>query len=260
MNLFLNSFYLICLFSCSGQYIDNNTIEQSSFGSKNLVLEGHWKFVSAVKVEDTPFLTHYPNPNTPAREEGPPNPPYIGPDLIFENDTMYEVDYPTVLSSRNNFSVKSGYLHHHFKGYMESFPVEFVKDTLFVYKPFYGKKYVKEGYVKTSFNDSIVTLLKREGVNFPELAGTWHLIRRASVGDGSEYLLTFQYKIPDSIKITREDFITGLKNNKVYLMSTGGKKRDYVFSYHWGYLELTPGKWYEGEEQWIHYTRNKMEN
>lgn len=65
--------------------------------------------------------------------------------------------------------------------------------------------------------------MKREGVNYPKLAGTWFLIREASVGDGSEYLFEFPYEIPDSIELTREDFIAALKKNRVYMMSTDGK-------------------------------------
>jgi hypothetical protein len=43
------------------------------------------------------------------------------------------------------------------------------------------------------------------------------------------------------------------------MMSTDGKKRDYVFSYERGYLKFTPGKWYEGEDPWIHFSRKQME-
>ena len=44
--------------------------------------------------------------------------------------------------------------------------------------------YLKEGYIKTSFNDSILNIIKRDGANYPELAGTWLLVRGAGGVDG----------------------------------------------------------------------------
>ena len=221
-------------------------------------LEGHWKFVYAEKVEDTPFLKHYPNPHTPAQEEGPMEPPYIGPDLIFENDSVYQVYGNLEFITRSYYEIDSGYLHYIRPWINNTFPVEYTSDTLFIYKPLYEKEYAKEAYVKTAFNDSVVAILKREGTDYASLAGTWHLIREGhGNNDGSEpYVLDYKHDIPDSIEISREDFIEGLKNNKIIMISTDGKKRDYTFIHHWGNLYLTPGEWFKGEDPWIHYTRH----
>lgn len=123
-----------------------------------------------------------------------------------------------------------------------------------------GREYIKEAYVKTSFNDSIVSILKKQGVNYPALSGTWILVRIAGVGDGSEYELNFPFEIPDSLVISREDLIQVTNSKMVYWMSTSGKKRDYFLSYEWEHLHLTPGKWYHGDDPWIHFTRKKMDD
>lgn len=240
-------------FSCAENTI--STDEPTEKGWVKPELEGQWKFVSAIKVEDTRFLNHYPNPYAPAYEAGPPEPPYIGPDLIFENDSLYEVFYPRLLVDRTLFSIDSGYLHFLYEWNTESHPVELVNDTLFIYKPFHEKVYIKEGYVKTTFNDSIVDLLKKYEVNYAELAGTWYLVRESSGDDGTYYELDFPYNIPDSIEISRELFIREQYQNKVFMMSTDGKMREYTFLHMWGNLKLTPGEWYKGEDPWIHFSR-----
>jgi len=241
---------ILWCFSCTNQ---NEHTDQNESGWTKPALEGHWKFVSAVKVENTSFLNQYPNPYAPAYEAGPPEPPYRAPDLVVENDSLYEILYPKQLIRRQGFSVDSGYLHAHFEWYTESHPVEFVNDTLFIYVPLYNNEYAKEGYVKTSFNDSVLDILIRDEVNYPELAGTWFLIRESGGGDGTYYELEFPHLIPDSIEINREQFITGLHNNNIYLMSTDGKPREYTFEYYGGHLHLTPGAWYDGENPWIHF-------
>jgi len=260
MNRFLISAALILLINSSGQSANNITSDLDKSDWTKPTLEGQWKFVTASKEENTPFLSQYPDPEIFPNEAPLPEFPYNGPDLIFAKDTMYELNYPESISNRKKFSLDSGYLVSHSLAHPAPCPLELINDTLYIYKPYYGREYIKETYVKTSFDDSIVSILKKQGVNYPELAGTWFLIRAASVGDGSEYLLEFPHEIPDSLVITREDFITALHNNRLYLMSTDGKKRDYVFSYEWGYLKLTPGKWYEGEDPWIHFSRNQLEN
>ncbi len=258
---FLLIFFLIFFSSCAGQSTVNNSAEQNKSVLTKSQLEGHWKFVTAEEVGDIPFLGNYPNRQTPTRVQDPEAPVTEGlfkrPDLnlIFENDTMYEVQYPTNINKRDSYSVDSGYLHWH----AEHYPIQLVHDTLFLYKSF-GRGYLKEVYIKTSLNDSIVDILKRHNVNYPELAGTWFLIRVAGFDDGSQYTLDFPHKIPDSIEITREDFITALENDKVYMMPTDGKKRKYVLSYNWSYLSFTPGKWYKGEDPWIHYSRKQTDN
>jgi len=231
--------------------------EQKATGWTKPALEGQWTFVSAEKVEDSPFLSHYPNPHTPAREVGPAEPPYIGPDLIFEKDTVYEVYGQMEFMYGSHFSIDSGYLHFGREWLGNTHPVEFKNDTLFIYKPYYDKIYVKEGYLKTTRNDSVINEIRKHGANYPAMAGTWYLVREFSSEDGSEgYTLDFPHIIPDTIEISRAEFIGGLEQNKRYMLSTDGDKQEYFFSYSWGDLLLTPGDWYQGEDTRLIYTRN----
>src|SRR4051812_27987846 len=130
MNRFVIYSALVFFICCFNQPIDNHTTERYKSGWVKPELEGHWKFVTAIKVKGTSFLSQYPDPKTPPQEVGPKEPPYIGPDLIFEKDTIYELYYPTSLVERNNFSLEQGYLQTHFKWHTDSYPVELVNDTL----------------------------------------------------------------------------------------------------------------------------------
>ncbi len=255
MNRFLISSALLLLISASGRGTKIVTPDLDKSGWTKPVIEGQWKFVTAVKVESTTFLSQFSEPQIFPDEMPHRQPPYVGPDLIFEKDTMYELRYPESMSDGTTFSLDSGYLFSRSVAHRDPCPIELTNDTLYLYQPYHGREFIKEAYVKTSFSDSIISILKKEGVNYPELAGTWYLIREESGEDGTQYLLEFPYAIPDSIVITRGDFIAGLENNRVLMISTNGKKRDYVFTYKWGYLSFTPGTWYEGEDPWIHFSR-----
>ncbi len=65
MNLHVIRFLIPVLFcfSCSAQNDDNNYEQDQSEWTKPAI-EGQWKFVSAVKVEDTWFLSDNENPKT----------------------------------------------------------------------------------------------------------------------------------------------------------------------------------------------------
>ena len=260
MNRFLISSALILLISGSGYSTGNVTSDPDKSGWTKPVVEGQWKFVTAVKVENTPFLSKFSEPQIFPDELPHPLPPYVGPDLIFEKDTMYELKYPESMSDGVTFSLDSGYLVSRSLAHRDPCPIELTNDTLYLYQPYHDRQFIKESYVKTSFNDSIVSILKKEGVNYPELAATWFLIREDSGDDGSEYLLKFPFKIPDSLVISREDLIQATNSKMVYWMSTDGKKKDYFLYYKWGYLHLTPGKWYQGDDPWIHFSRKQTKN
>ncbi len=246
---------LLLLIGCNVQQDQQGQeIEQEEKGWQKPKLEGHWEFVSVVEAEDTPFLRHYPEANVPAKEALDPEPPYHGPDLIFDQDSVYELFYPRRVSYQWKYAVDSGYLHFGHKWFENTFPVEYTNDTLFIYKPVFGNKYNKEGYIKTQFNDSIVNILMTQKVNYPELAGTWHLIRFDSFDDGSEgYELDFPHELQDSIVITREELIKGMEEGMTLWISTDGEKRDYTFFSRWGYLYLTAGDWFKGDDPGVHY-------
>lgn len=246
---------LLCQ-GCSQERPFNSQInyeKSSNLEKSDLDLEGQWKFVFAIKEQGTPFLRTYPNPYTPAYEVGPPEPPYDGPDFIFKQDSCYQVVYPKYMYYRNRFSVDSGYLHLHHKFHTELFPIEWRDDTLFIYKPFLNDEYIKEVYVKTSFNDSVMEILKTNPANYPELAGTWYLVRFDSGNDGTYYELDFPHEVPDSIEISRDDFLRGIENNNTYKIMTDGELKDYTFTYRWGSLVFTPDDWFKGDKNGLRF-------
>ncbi len=250
----------LLLYACTDQesIVNRSGNVSNSFWTKPQ-LEGHWKQVGTTTVKNIPFVDIYYNPNAPemAMEAGPFE-YYRSSDLVFDNDSMYSIDYPMELLSRSGYAVDTGYIHSTGKNSHGFCPVKLVNDTLFVYVAgAYGSEYLKEAYIKTTFNDSIIDFLKQHRVNYPELAGWWTLQRDYWFDYGTHYWLEFPYEVPDSIEISREQFINALEKGKTYTILTGGQQRDYTFWYRWPYLHFTPGKWYEGEDPWMHFERKE---
>lgn len=153
--------------------------------------------------------------------------------------------------------VDSGYIHLNHKNVIESYPIEIVNDTLICYRPIRSESgYFKEKYLRTHFNDSVLSVMKKYGINYPELAGVWHLVREEDFDYGTHYELIFPHSIPDSIIFSREQMISALEGKNVYWMMTDGIKRDYTFWYNESHIYFKPGNWYKGDDPYIHFYRN----
>lgn len=175
-------------------------------------------------------------------------------DLVFENDSIYKVNYPIQAQPPVHYFLDTGYLHLRLNDEIKVHPVELVHDTLILYTPTRGYGFFKETYVQTNFNDSILNVMKEYGINYPELVGTWMLVREEDYDYGTHYELRFPHSIPDSIEFTREKMIDALEHEKIFIMSTDGIKRDYSFWYSESCIYFKPGKWYkEGDDPWIHF-------
>lgn len=220
-------------------------------------LKGHWKLIDTKIVDRVRFL----NPHAPASDpmkmtsEDSPWDNYTKYDLVFENDSMFQVHYPIQAFESVRFFLDTGYLHITNKDNFSAYPIQLINDTLTLYKPLSGEPgYFKELYVRTSFNDSILNVMKKYGINYPELAGTWLLVREEDFDYGTHYELRFPHAIPDSIKFSRKQMITALEHQKIYMLSTDGIKRDYSFWYDKSCIYIKPGKWYKGKhDPMIHF-------
>lgn len=222
-------------------------------------LKGHWKLIDTKIVDEVPFLNlraPEPDPKKMVFEESPWD-SYTRHDLVFENDSMYAVNYPIQAFTPVPCFLDSGYLHVGPKDEIYAYPLELVNDTLVFYRPLRSEPgYFKEKYLRTNFNDSILNVMKMYGINYPELAGTWLLVREDDYDYGTHYELKFPYSIPDSIEFSKEQMISALVEEKIYMMMTDGVKRDYSFFYRKPNIYLKPGKWYKGEDPIIYFYRN----
>ncbi|MFT5250549.1 MAG: hypothetical protein ACI93P_002291 [bacterium] len=248
---------LLFLISCAEKSKPTDSVIESSAETPVWTkpeVEGHWKHVTTNEVSDIPFAKIYHDPDLiePIVEGGPFEYHLFG-DLVFENDTMYKVNFPIEIPFATQFSIDTGFINLS-NGYNGSLPVQMVNDTLYTYTSGnLGSVYLKEGYVKTKFNDSIIELLKKHRVNYPELAGFWYLMRDYTYDYGTSYWLEYPHNIPDSIEVSRDFFINSQEGDKTIRMKTDGKNREYTYSYRSQYLHLTPGDWYQGEDPWIHF-------
>lgn len=256
--MILTQLTFLTLFACNSAQrtdaVSDHAVESNRVQSST-ELEGHWKRIETKWVTDIPaFDIHLDSTEPQIAEEAGPFDGYRDGDLVFEKDSLYKMDYPMELIQRCHYTIDNGFIRMDGERCSKDYMAEIVGDTLFIYVTGrYGPEYLKELYVRTHFEDSIVDLLKTYTVNYPELAGTWILQREYTYDYGTDYQLVFPHKIPDSIKISRKQFLTAQDKNNVFWMSTDGKKRDYYFWYDYPYLHLTPGSWYVGDDPWIHF-------
>lgn len=221
-------------------------------------VKGHWKLFDTEIVEKVPFLNlmvSEPDQMNMVSEESPWD-FYTEFDLVFEEDSMYMVNYPIQAFTAVQYFLDSGYLHLGPKDNIIAYPAELINDTLIFYRPLKSQSvYFKERYLRTNFNDSILNVMKNYGINYPALAGTWILVREKDFDYGTHYELKFPHSIPDSVEFSKEQMISALVDEKIYRMITDGVKRDYFFFYRNPYIYFKPGKWYKGEDPLIHFIR-----
>ena len=217
---------------------------------------GHWKHVETELVHEVPFLNlHTKQDELKIASEASPWDYYTPYDLVFEKDTLYKLNYPEQVFESVKFFIDTGYIHFTSKDLLYSYPAEVGKDTLHFYIPLLKESvFFKETFTRSAFNDSILKVIKKYGINYPSLVGTWVLIREKDYAYGTHYELKFPHIIPDSIVLNRAQMITALDQPKVLKMKTDGIEREYSFWYNESHIYLKPGDWYkEDEDPMIHF-------
>lgn len=260
---------------------DNSTIADEKNYTANDI-EGNWTLINTEIIEEKQSITQYNETAEPEiiREWSPPvyvdgdgilrphSEKYylssIYPDMDIREDSIYKFNYPIELVQRNAYVIDSSLLKIGDNPKGKIINLSSNKDTLKIsYLDIYGL-YLEETYQKTTYNDSILDILKLYKTNFPLLAGTWKLIREEDVGWGQTYRLIFPYEIPDSIVLTEEELITSLFSDRSCQMMTDDKKRKYFLAYDGAELQLIPDDWYdpytwylygEGDNPYIHFRR-----
>ncbi len=167
--------------------------------------------------------------------------------LFISHDSIFSIHYPIHQYWKNNFKVDGNKLFIGKNKDVKSIWVSDAKDTLRIsYLDFYGL-YIEETYLKTSFDDAVLNILNDYLTNFPELAGTWYLIREKALSWGEQYELDFPHALPDSIVLSKEELEATLHTDRSVQMRTDGKKMKYFLGYKDGELVLIPGAWYDME-------------
>lgn len=169
-------------------------------------------------------------------------------DLIFNGDSIFRMNYPLQMESVNFYTIESDLLKIKNENSQKSIVLSPDKDTLRIsYLDQFGL-FLEETYRRTTFNDSILNILKLYKINLPELAGTWKLIRMDSDEYGQEYKLDFPYNIPDKLVITKKELTSTLYLDRSCQLLTDEKKRKYFLNYNDGELLLTPDTWHNPDE------------
>ena len=256
MNFYLLA-ALLC-FSCT-----RADFKESQLSGTAADLEGHWKLHDVEIVDQVPFLNlraTKPDPTNRVCEDSPWD-SYTRHDLVFEHDSMYMVDYPIQAYTPVHYFLDTGYLHVGPKDDIYAYPAALINDTLLLYRPLRSDPgFFKETYVRTHFNDSVLSIMKKYGINYPELAGTWILVREEDYDDGTQYELLFPHTLPDSIEFSQAQMTAALEGMNTFKMTTDGIKRDYSFYYRESRMYFQPGQWYKkGDDPLIYFYRKQNE-
>lgn len=222
-------------------------------------IEGEWKLVRTSTMEEVPGIeTFNQSPDEFPPREGIPFEYLKVPDLIIENDSIHFFYYPVEFLSGKAFSIDTQYLSYEGQWGTRTFPLRFEDDTLFLYD-FEEGWFLEEVYARATFDDSIISVLKKDSINYAMLEGKWVLYRDYFHNYGTHYVLDFPHEIPDSLELTRKEILSTLDTDKSILMKTDGEYKKYYLGYSSFYdeLHLKPGPWYKGEDPWIHFDRKE---
>lgn len=252
---------IVFLSSCSSE-TDHDTSTQSGTNKTVAVNDpnqiiGQWQFLNNIVIEsywedDLEYDQEWTYIYMPDRT-----------DIVFTADSCFRVDVPVELKEGTSYTIDSRILN--VRGSLGKSRYVVKGDTLELYR--YGDlDYVKQTFVRTTTNDSLMAILKRDTINYAHFAGVWYLQREWSTGmdDGSYYTLDFPHNIPDSIELTRNQILSTCYTGRNILMPTDGVKKSYTYNYHsyrdfWdrdvGEFYLVPGSWYRGDNVQIHYER-----
>jgi hypothetical protein len=174
-------------------------------------------------------------------------------DIVIEKDSLYRVDYPMELDSRMKYDINSGFIKT--GGNIGLSRYKLKDDTLIFYRTD-EDNFVKELFKKVEYSDSIMSILKNDTINYPLLAGKWHLLRDYNINnDGTLYTLDFPYTIPDEIKLSKQHILKTMHDGRKINFLTDGINRTYTYNYVNYWLTLTPGDWYKGDDVILEFER-----
>ena len=183
--------------------------------------------------------------------------------IVFTEDSCFRVDFPLELKEGSSYQIDP--INLNVEGSLDRCRYIVQNDTLLLYR-FDDWMIIKQIFKRIPDEDSLVGVLKRDTINFPHLADTWYIMREWSTGldDGSYYTLNFDYEIPDSITITREQILATCYGDKKIFMKTNGQLKPYHYGFR-SYRDfwdrdvrefyLVPGDWYKGDSVEIHLER-----
>jgi hypothetical protein len=163
--------------------------------------------------------------------------------LHIVNDSIFWLNYPHVIHKEGRFRLRSNMITSVRDTYRMHVEIK-DKNTLKISYLNYFGLYLEETYKKVDFDDSLIQLLKTYKLNYPELTGSWSLIRESN-RNGENYFLDFPHEVADSIVLSRPQLIKAMRSDRGIYFLTDGAYRKYFLSYEDGILALTPDSWFD---------------
>lgn len=181
-------------------------------------------------------------------------------EIEFKGDSIFEYQLPIRLNNRQSIAslvdnqlTLNGFQYIWYESVSaQEIKMSDIKDTLYVSYLEETGLFLREVYLKSHFEDTVIDLLKKYGENLPEASGVYQLVhyRYESVDYDSpfEHYHSFPYEIPETLKLSKQDLLEVLKHQHQLMLPTDGALKAYSLSCAWNVdlLWLEPEDWYSG--------------
>ncbi|WP_343633849.1 hypothetical protein [Fluviicola sp.] len=208
-------------------------LAQDSSSSK---LEGAW-ILTAIRCDNKLISSEFPDPG-PYR--------WIFPNLhwLFQEEKVYEIDYPCCLQEVSSVSEKGKELRIKWNsGLEEGFSIDFRNDSLILTSDLpYGERYylIKDGLPVNELAKFI-----KGYINPVCLYGDWEIPTGEVSVEYDAILVSYPWKLQEQVHVEAKNLHHYWANNRFYLEVDGVKRPFRVkhVSLQTGNMMLTPDKW-----------------
>ncbi len=181
-------------------------------------------------------------------------------DIEFANDSVFEYVFPTHIRSFNKLKIVDNKVD--LKGinsiwskaeWDTNLELKLEKDTLMIEYLEQTGLYLSEVYIRNSFDQDLVDLLRAYRHNLPIAHGKYSLVhyefRSIDYDSPFEHYHSFPHAVPETLEFSKADLLQILKDEYEFEMLTDGKLKPYDLSWSWGdRFWISPKNWYEGPD------------
>lgn len=193
----------------------------------------------------------YENRLLAAEETGPwgfPTPDKI----LFEEDSLFQFNYPCELASRSSFTIQNDTLN-------DNTQIVFEGDTLVLRTGRIDGSHTQRRYVRTQLDSTIVKRLKKYTLNVNCLYGRWKLETSYDSGYDGNGIVDYRFPFaPQHVLIFSSNSRIDYSNRTMWLKADGVAKPFTIvkLSSSGLHIDVEAGSWYKGPWPWVlHYNK-----
>ncbi len=208
---------------------DDKPSEEETYVAPNI--EGHWKYVAERTLFEPPGFVSITDSGEYIAKEMQEFLWLRRTDYVFTQDSFFRFSFPMELFDKGTYRIDTQYLFLEGDQPYAPMPIQAHDDSLLIYME-EDHLYLKLMLLQDKFDDNLVSLLKKDQINYAQLSRKWRLIDGDSGGDGTGVDYLFPFDISDSLII--DDGVLTAENLKdsIVELTIGGKLRPFYF-YFW---------------------------